>query len=60
MYPKAQTAGHSLIRADEYSWTASLVYEKESECVGSVINSRYVLTSARCVDDVQIERVGEL
>lgn len=50
MYPKQ---GHD-VRPDEYTWLAVLVYDKLVlifPCVGSVINSRYVLTSAYCVHD---------
>lgn len=53
MYPKK---GH-FVKPDEYtrSWLALLLYNhvdwiRIEECVGSVINSRYVLTSAYCVD----------
>lgn len=40
------------IEPDQYSWLASLQYGKGNtfgHCGGSVIHSRYVLTSAHCV-----------
>lgn len=48
---------------DEYSWTASLVYGTKplvGLCSGSVINSRYVLTSATCVAGDYINELGGL
>lgn len=46
----------------EYSWLATLMYEKEGYqfCVGSVINSRYVLTAASCVDRGWINKSGDM
>lgn len=50
------------VQHQEYSWLATLMYEKEGYqfCVGSVINSRYVLTAASCVDQGWINKSGDL
>lgn len=50
--PMYRKQGHN-VRPDEYSWLAVLLYENldiNGSCVGSVINSLYVLTSVSCVD----------
>lgn len=46
----------------EYSWLATLMYKNEGYqfCVGSVINSRYVLTAASCVEKGWINKSGDL
>lgn len=52
-----------IIASDEYSWVASLLYGNQDSfglCSGSVINSRYVLTSARCVTGEHIREHGKL
>lgn len=48
-------ADDDTIQPDEYSWVADLVFinrEILTICTGSVINSRYVLTTAYCVIEV--------
>lgn len=60
-YPRGQIVGGDPIQIDEYSWLAALRYGNSSLfgiCGGSVINSRYVLTAAHCVKDV--EHIGNL
>lgn len=51
MFYKGQIADGDNIRADDYSWIATLHYRNELNvgCYGSVINVRYVLTSSNCV-----------
>lgn len=49
-YPKV--SNDNIVGADPYSWLAYLHYttnDLHMTCVGSVINSRYVLTSLSCV-----------
>ena len=49
---------------DEFPWTALLQYQWKSEfstnCAGSLINARYVVTAAHCVDNSAIRSVGNL
>lgn len=61
LYSSAQIDG--IVAPDEYSWVASLQYGNQDSfglCSGSVINSRYVLTSARCVTEEKIRQHGQL
>lgn len=44
--------------ANKFVWMALLIqqkrnYETRMNCVGSIINSKYVLTSARCLQDFE-------
>ena len=44
--------------ANKFIWMALLIQQKRNSeirmnCVGSIINNRYVLTSARCLQDSQ-------
>lgn len=51
-YPRPLIGGSYRIEPDEFSWVASLVYEKNKtskHCSGAVISSRYVLTAGNCV-----------
>lgn len=60
--PKHPRQGNK-VRPDEYSWIAVLHYEHQGpdvECVGSVINSRYVLSAAHCVTGGWITTYGRL
>lgn len=52
LYPADRILEGNEAEADYYSWLASLQYANQSVhplCAGSVINSRYVLTTAHCV-----------
>lgn len=62
MYAKTRIVGGHTIEPDEYSWLANLQYGNRSHgiCSGSVINSRYVLTSAECVTGELIREYGAL
>ncbi|KAH8409618.1 hypothetical protein KR222_011614, partial [Zaprionus bogoriensis] len=62
MYPAPQIVGGNIIPADEYSWVASLQYNKTvfGACSGSVINSQYVLTAAHCVTGQKVNWLGGL
>lgn len=63
MYPREQIVGGKTIQPDEYSWLAALRYGNPGIygfCGGSVINSRYVLTAAHCVQGRGVEEVGNL
>lgn len=54
IYPRELMDGGYKIEPDEFSWLASLEYANESafgHCSGSVISSRYVLTSGNCIVD---------
>lgn len=56
MYPRESNnkVGANSVKPDEYSWIAYLLYNdifNIMTCLGSVINSRYVLTSADCVSE---------
>lgn len=60
--PKHPRQGNK-VKPDEYSWLAVLRYEYQGpdvECVGSVINSRYVLSAAHCVTGGWITTYGRL
>lgn len=60
MYPRERTDVEHFTRLDEYSWVAKLVYEIALLCDGSVINSRYVLTTADCVSEDWVTILGAL
>ncbi|KAF2896087.1 hypothetical protein ILUMI_10085 [Ignelater luminosus] len=48
---------------DEFPWTALLQYQSRSKistaCAGSLINNRYVVTAAHCVDNIAVKSVGK-
>lgn len=64
IYPRELIAGGNKIEPDEFTWLASLVYEKNESafghCSGSVISSRYVLTAARCVNNNTHANLGKV
>ncbi|XP_065723065.2 serine protease 7 [Drosophila suzukii] len=51
---------------DEFPWLAMLEYQKRNvnylttNCAGSLMNHRYVLTAAHCLKGRFVERIGEL
>ena len=50
-----RVVGGGRARAGDFPWTALIVYQEDGEegnkrCGGTLINDRYVLTSAACVD----------
>lgn len=54
IYPRELLDGGYKIEPDEFSWLASLEYANKSlfgHCSGSVISSRYVLTSGNCISE---------
>lgn len=63
VYPTDRVLHENEVRSDYYSWLASLQYANESFhelCAGSVINSRYVLTTAYCVTQIPNSKTGGL
>lgn len=55
--------GGTVAEIDEFPWMALLEYRStnnrlEPACGGSLINSRYVVTAAHCVDTVFLQTVG--
>lgn len=62
MYPLPQITGGNLIQPDEFSWLASLEYRNLTfgGCGGSVISSWFVLTSASCVTEMAVTKLGGL
>lgn len=58
IYPRELMDGGYKIEPDEFSWLASLEYANQTfgHCSGSVISSRYVLTSGNCVVSNRNER----
>lgn len=61
IYPRELLDSGYKIEPDEFSWLASLVYEKNSSafghCSGSVISARYVLTTRNCV--IHKKKIGK-
>lgn len=63
MNPRGQIVGDYIVEPDEYSWLASLLYGNGNsyrDCVGAVINSRYVLTAAHCLTSAALRIAGGL
>lgn len=60
MHPHGTIVNGYNVKPDEYSWLASLQYGHGNSfgfCGGSVIHSRYVLTSAHCVTGNRVNAV---
>ena len=51
--PDGRVFGGDETGVNEYPWMAILLYNNEFFCGGSLINDRFVLTAAECVDDKQ-------
>lgn len=64
IYPRELSNGGYIIPPDEFSWLASLVYANNKtafgHCSGSVIHSRYILTSGSCVTNGHQRNLGNL
>ncbi|KAK6627827.1 hypothetical protein RUM44_010306 [Polyplax serrata] len=54
---KIRIVGGKPTQVNEYPWMALLMYNKKFYCGGSLINTRYVLTAAHCVDGFNKQKI---
>ncbi|EEB17565.1 tripsin, putative [Pediculus humanus corporis] len=54
---KIRIVGGKPTQVNQYPWMALLMYNRKFYCGGSLINSRYILTAAHCVDGFSKQKI---